>query len=236
MESKVNNFLKKHNFQATDIMYFVRDGRKSSIHLSDTKVISTYIPIKTFLDHFKADFFITINKGITINTAFVKSISGSIYTMCDGVEFKGRTRFSNQHKHISEKLSLNEMQSNKIPEMFSVMDNSPIPFAVIQLIFNEGGSGVDFVFRYCNNAMLLLEDRPADEILNKSFYDVFTNSDHKWMVSFADVALNGNNKIISYRLRDTERKVLAYCYQPCDGLCACSLIDVNEIIKADSDM
>ena len=154
MESKINNFLKKHNFQVSDIMYFVRDGRKSSIHLSDTKVISTYIPIKTFLDFFRADFFITINKGITVNTAYIKSISGGIYTMCDGTEFKGRTRFPNQHKINSKKIVHTAMLTDKIPELFSVMDKSPIPFTVIQLIFNEGGQSVDFVFRYCNNAML----------------------------------------------------------------------------------
>lgn len=236
MESKISNFLRKHNFQSSDVMYLVRDGRKSSIHLSDSKIITTYIPIKTFLDYFNSDFFITINKGITINTCFVKSIENSIYTMYDGTAFKGRTRFSNRFKNNSDKISCAAKPTSNIPELFSVMDNSPIPFTAIQVICDENGSGVDFVFRYCNSAMLSLEELSADEILNKSFYDVFTNSDHKWMVSFADVALNGNNKIIAYHLRDTERKVLAYCYRPCEGFCACTLIEIDEVLKAEANI
>jgi len=236
MESKISNFLRKHNFQSSDVMYLVRDGRKSSIHLSDSKIITTYIPIKTFLDYFNSDFFITINKGITINTCFVKSIENSIYTMYDGAEFKGRTRFSNRSKINSDEILYTAKASNNIFGLFSIMDNSPIPFAVIQIIYKEDGGDADFVFRYCNSAMLSLEELSADEILNKSFYDVFTNSDHKWMVSFADVALNGNNKIIAYHLRDTERKVLAYCFRPCEGFCACTLIEIDEVLKTEANI
>ena len=116
------------------------------------------------------------------------------------------------------------------------MDNSPIAFAVIEVTFDNDGHGMDFVFRYCNEAMLKLEELSADDIINKSFYEVFKDSNRKWMVSYADVALNGSKKIISYYLNNSKRKVLAYCYQPYERFCACSLIEVESIINAADNM
>ena len=80
MESKIYNFLKKCKFLEEDIMYLIRDGRKSSIHLADTRIISTYIPIKAFLDYFNSNTFMVINKGIAVNVAFISKIENEIKT------------------------------------------------------------------------------------------------------------------------------------------------------------
>lgn len=237
MDSKMSNFLRRKGISQEDILYMVRDSRKSSIHLIDNRIIETYIPIKSFIDFFNSELFITINKGITVNASYISSIKDSIYTMSDGKQFKGRTRAPAQHKkNISlitsnSNSKSNENMSTLIPERFSVMDNSPIAFAVIEVTFDDEGHGMDFIFRYCNDAMLKLEELSAEEIVNKSFYEVFKDSNKKWMVSYADVALNGNQKIISYYLKKSNRKVLAYCYQPYERFCACSLIEVESIIN-----
>lgn len=235
MEDKIINFLRRNKINPSDIVYIVRNGRNTCIHLTDDRTISTYISIKSFLDFFKSDLFITINKGITLNVSFISSIDNGLYKMCDGVVFKGRTRSPSQHKNNIEKIvqhaSLAKNISNKIPELFSVMNNSPIAFAVIEVTFDDNGHGMDFIFRYCNDAMLKLEGLSADDIVNKSFYEVFKDSNKKWMVSYADIALNGNKKIISYYLKKSNRKVLAYCYQPYERFCACSLIDVESTIN-----
>lgn len=68
----------------------------------------------------------------------------------------------------------------------------PLAFCVIELVFDEKGHGVDFVFRYCNEMMADVEGIPISEMINRSFYEVFENGDKKWLVTYADVALNGN--------------------------------------------
>ena len=50
---------------------------------------------------------------------------------------------------------------------------------------------MDFIFRYCNAQMAVVEGVPIEEMLNRSFYKVFSNGDKKWLVAYADVALNG---------------------------------------------
>ena len=37
----------------------------------------------------------------------------------------------------------------------------------------SGGHGVDFIFRYCNKEMAVVEGVPVEEMLNRSFYEVF---------------------------------------------------------------
>ena len=71
------------------------------------------------------------------------------------------------------------------------MDEMPLAYCVIELVFDEDGHGVDFIFRYCNKEMAVVEGVTVEEMLNRSFYEVFRNGDRKWLVSYADVALNG---------------------------------------------
>ena len=42
-------------------------------------------------------------------------------------------------------------------------------------MFYEDGDGVDFIFRYCNAEMAVVEGVPIEEMLNRSFYNVFPN-------------------------------------------------------------
>ena len=45
--------------------------------------------------------------------------------------------------------------------------------------------------------MEVVEGIPIEEMLNRSFYEVFKNGDKKWLVSYADVAVNGLKRTLS---------------------------------------
>ena len=82
-------------------------------------------------------------------------------------------------------------------EKCTLWDKIPLAFCVIELVFDEKGHGVDFVFRYCNEMMADVEGIPISEMINRSFYEVFENGDKKWLVTYADVALNGNKHTLT---------------------------------------
>ena len=65
----------------------------------------------------------------------------------------------------------------------------PLAFCIIELVFDAEGHGVDFVFRYCNDEMAVVEGVPVSEMLNRSFYEVFENGDKKWLVTYASVLI-----------------------------------------------
>ena len=80
------------------------------------------------------------------------------------------------------------------------------------------------LIRYCNDEMAVVEGIPVSEMLNRSFYEVFENGDKKWLVTYADVALNGNKHILHDYSPEIDKTLTIYCFQPAQGYCACVLI------------
>ena len=152
--------------------------------------------------------------------------------MTDGSVFQGRKRNISQHKHFRQALGLSKEQNEKtekiIPlellEKYSILNDMPLAFCVIELVFDANGRGVDFVFRYCNEEMAVVEGIPVSEMLNNSFYEVFENGDKKWLVTYADVALNGKKVILHDYSPEIGKDLTIYCFQPHPGYCACILL------------
>lgn len=109
-------------------------------------------------------------------------------------------------------------------EKCSIMDEMPLAYCVIELVFDEDGHSVDFIFRYCNKEMAVVEGVPVEEMLNRSFYEVFRNGDRKWLVSYADVALNGTKHTLKDFSPEIGKDLTIYCYQPEPGFCTCILL------------
>ena len=70
----------------------------------------------------------------------------------------------------------------------------------------------------------VVEGITVSEMLNRSFYEVFENGDKKWLVTYADVALNGNKHILQDYSPEIDKTLTIYCFQPASGYCACVLI------------
>lgn len=113
--------------------------------------------------------------------------------------------------------------SMSLLEKCSLLNDMPLAFCIIELVFNEDGHGVDFIFRYCNAEMATIEGVPVEEMLGRSFYEVFPNGDKKWLVSYADVALNGTKHILHDYSPEVDEYLTIHCYQPEPGYCACVL-------------
>ena len=72
--------------------------------------------------------------------------------------------------------------------------------------------------------MAVVEGIPVSEMLNRSFYEVFENGDKKQLVTYADVALNGNKHILQDYSPEIDKTLTIYCFHPASGYCACVLI------------
>lgn len=126
----------------------------------------------------------SISKGIVVCRSHIVNISNDgIYTMSDGRTFQGRKRDMSSHRRLRAEIGLTNTKHRPLSmlEKCSLLDNMPLAFCVIELVFNEDGCGVDFIFRYCNAEMATVEGVPVEEMLNRSFYKVFPNGDKKWL-------------------------------------------------------
>ena len=233
MRYNVLHFFERKNIDIANILYLTRQNPHTKITFFDGKEILTAIPVKEIAIYLPDEEFVNITKGILLRKSQIVNISDDgLYTMTDGSVFQGRKRNISQHKQLRQALGLSKEQDAKAEKMVplellekcSILNDMPLAFCVIELVFDANGRGVDFVFRYCNEEMAVVEGIPVSEMLNNSFYEVFKNGDKKWLVIYADVALNGTKVILHDYSPEIGKDLTIYCFQPHPGYCACILI------------
>ena len=233
MRYNVLHFFERKNIDISNILYLTRQNPLTKITFFDGKEILTAIPVKEIAIYLPDEEFVNITKGILLRKSQIVNISDDgLYTMTDGSVFQGRKRNISQHKQLRQALGLSKEQNEKAEKMIplellekcSILNDMPLAFCVIELVFDANGRGVDFVFRYCNEEMAVVEGIPISEMLNNSFYEVFENGDKKWLVTYADVALNGTKVILHDYSPEIGKDLSIYCFQPHPGYCACILI------------
>lgn len=233
MRYNVLHFFERKNIDIANILYLTRQNPHTKITFFDGKEILTAIPVKEIAIYLPDEEFVNITKGILLRKSQIVNISDDgLYTMTDGSVFQGRKRNISQHKLLRQALGLSKEQDEKAEKMIplellekcSILNDMPLAFCVIELVFDANGRGVDFVFRYCNEEMAVVEGIPVSEMLNNSFYEVFENGDKKWLVTYADVALNGTKVILHDYSPEIGKDLSIYCFQPHPGYCACILI------------
>ena len=233
MRYNVLHFFERKNIDISNILYLTRQNPLTKITFFDGKETLTAIPVKEIAIYLPDEEFVNITKGILLRKSQIVNISDDgLYTMTDGSVFQGRKRNISQHKLLRQALGLSKEQDEKAEKMIplellekcSILNDMPLAFCVIELVFDANGRGVDFVFRYCNEEMAAVEGIPVSEMLNHSFYEVFENGDKKWLVTYADVALNGTKVILHDHSPEIGKDLTIYCFQPHPGYCACILI------------
>lgn len=228
----MEKFLKKHKIETEKILYIYHHDRKTYVCQEPGEAVFTSIPLKDILAFLPEDNFLSITRNVIVRRDKIINIShDGVYTMIDGKTFQGRTRYLSTHRRLKKEMESGYKNAREIThhplsflEKCSILDDMPVAYCVIELTFDENGHGVDFVFRYCNKHMEVVEGIPVEEMLNRSFYEVFKNGDRKWLVSYADVALNGSKRTLSDYSPEIGKNLTIYCYQPQPGYCACVLV------------
>ncbi len=232
----IDRYFKRHHIDQNHILSVYCHGRNTVICLDSGGEVSSTLRMYEVMDFLPEDAFITICRGILVRRDAILAISDDgIYTMIDGRTFQGRKRKLSEHRNLRKELGLSASTAlpgshGKAPvplsllEKCSLLDHMPLAYCVIELVFDEGGHGIDFIFRYCNWQMEVVEGVPVEDMVNHSFYEVFKNGDRKWLVTYADVALNGVQRILHDYSPEIDKNLTIYCYQPEPGYCACILV------------
>lgn len=222
----LNTYFQKHDLCAETILYIYRKDRKTVIQRTDGEEFALFIPVHSILSALPESEFLSISKGIVVCRSHIVDISkDGVYTMSDGRTFQGRKRGLSSHRRLRTEIGLAGTKPHPLSmlEKCSLLDDMPLAYCIIELVFNAEGHGVDFIFRYCNAEMAVMEGVPVEEMLNRSFYEVFRNGDKKWLVAYADVALNGTKRILHDYSPEIDKYLTIHCYQPEPGYCACVL-------------
>lgn len=222
MENQAAKFLNKYKIDIRKIMYLTRDGRKTVLHMANGGKYDTYLPLKEVLADLPEGMFECINKGIAVSSGYVTDIQENEFVMANGTRFKGRVRIRKSQKEIIG--AYKENRRNNEWEDLGILNNLPFPFCVMELVFDENGRGIDFVLRYCNKEMELLGKRDIRNLVNRSLFEALDKENRKLLVAYADVALNGVERIVEGYGSDKESSMKLFCYQPKINYCACMML------------
>lgn len=242
MTNQVSRLFAKYSISIENILYITRKNQRTYIQMVGGECHETSAPVKTVAEKLPSDEFWSIQKGVLVSKKYIVNIDDKYnYTMIDGKVFEGRHRTPGEHqrrrKELLEKSSAelsgeipishesNDALPLSIQEKCAVLEDAPIAFCVIEMIFDEGGRGIAFIFRYCNKEMEALEGVPVEEMINRSFYEVFPDGDKKWIIPYADVAINGSKHILHEYSPEVNKQLTIRCFQPEPGYCACFLTE-----------
>lgn len=228
----LQRFFKRNKIEIEKILYIYHHDRKTVVCHEPGREIFSSAPLQEVLAFLPEEDFISISRNAIVRRDKILNIShDGVYTMLDGKTFQGRTRYLSTHRRLKKEMESGIKKAGKANphplsflEKCSILDDMPVAYCVIELTFDEDGHGVDFIFRYCNKYMEVVEGIPVEDMLNRSFYEVFKNGDRKWLVSYADVALNGSKRTLSDYSPEIDKNLTIYCYQPEPGFCACVLV------------
>lgn len=230
-KDSVRRFMTKQNFSISDVLYILRKDKQTWIHLLDGRAPSCKIPLGHFQDFFPDGHFSRINKDALIQVNQVVKVNKGHYLMIDGAILEGRHHGTKTHTDFVRRLMAEQKEKNsseqmfKLREKFSVYDDLPLPFCVIQLVFDTHGKGTTFIFRYCNKLMEDLEGVPVQKLLNHSFHDIFEDGDEKWLIRYGDVARNGGYRVFREYSPEIDKHLTVLCHQVMPDFCACTLIE-----------
>jgi len=150
--------------------------------------------------------------------------------MRDGKTFVGRVRGAGEHKAnrktLENQLSAsNRLISDTVYQQFAVMDNLQLPFAVVELVFDDQQHSMDFIVRYCNDAMGVYQGQLREELLDKPYETIVKSTDKKWALVYTEVALTGIPQTICEIHPITGKPFSLHLFQPAKNLCACLLVE-----------
>ena len=110
-------------------------------------------------------------------------------------------------------------------------DDVPFGFTVIELVLDESGQPIDWIFRYLNDELARIEMVAPELLLNRYFYrDVFPNINaKKWLDFYYRSAFLGE----SLELHEYSPEIAKYLRIKCfpwkeKGYCGCVLVEETE--------
>ncbi len=101
------------------------------------------------------------------------------------------------------------MPSYKEQFNLSIFDYSPVGYCVLELVLDDKGQPVDWIYRYCNQAFADIKDHSLEEILDHSFQSLFPESDNKWLHACYEAAYENRSSETDMRKEKNYHIVIA---------------------------
>ena len=218
------------------ILYITMKKNYADVFTFSGKRYKTRMPLSDF-EQILGDDFLKVSRGCLVSVMAIHDISHVIeLTNGDTLSFPPRNRDELYNRWQEKRIRLfTRLCKGSIPpeeesyhDYYHCFDQMPIAFADIEMIFNEERHAVDWIFRYGNQALALLEKIPLDKLVGNTFSAIFPNMDDKWLRAYEQTTLYGTTlEIFDYSPEiDTHLHIL--CFPTFRGHCGCILSDATK--------
>lgn len=227
------------------VIYALMNGKMVEIHTTGGNIYQTRMKFGD-VENALGSNFVKIHRGCIVSAFAIHEVSDEI-NLNNGESLlytrRKKKEIISNIKQI-QKTTIANFNHDGIPvtdeeyiEHYKSFENMPFAFTDIELIFNDETKAVDWIFRYGNEALALLEKVSLDKLIGHSFGSVFPNMDSKWLRAYERATLYGETlEIIDYSPEiDSNLKVI--CFPTFRGHCGCILFNIGDIkfLKSSND-
>ena len=221
---------------SSTILYVLMKKNDAEIHTFSGKRYRTRMTLAE-LEKALGDSFLKVSRGCLVAVMAIHDIT-NVIELTNGESLPYSTRNRNEvvaRFQVKQKAIISRFSEGNIPSgeayhaHYRGFDDLPIAFADIEMVFNDERRAVDWIFRYGNQALALLEKVPLEKLIGSSFSSLFPNMDDKWLRAYEQAALYGASlEVVDYSPEiDTWLRVI--CFPTFRGHCGCILSDVSQV-------
>ncbi|MDD2970926.1 MAG: LytTR family DNA-binding domain-containing protein [Lachnospiraceae bacterium] len=229
------------------IRYIRIDDKLCNFYLKNEPPIQIFISITEVERKLPPEEFVRVSRNLIVAYAAIQSIRDTIQLFNHeelNYSVRRKTDLLKGYRSYIERVLLagkvdeyEEIETNRFKKDYKCFDTMPVPFAIIELVVNADHQSTDFIFRYANKALSVLENVTLEEILDHSFYKEFsTQADSERLEFYEDIAFHGGYKEKIIYSRGIEKMLRVQCFQPYYGYCGCILTDISGEMDAESHL
>ena len=227
------------------ILYVLMKKNYAEIHTFSGKCYKTRATLNE-LEKDLGDTFLKVSRSCLVAVMAIHDITNDIeLTTGESLPYPIRNRnvvvgqFQEKQKLIISRFSEGNIpgEEEAYHAHYRCLDDLPIAFADIEIVFDDERRATDWIFRYGNQALATLEHIPLGRLIGSTFSSLFPNMDDKWLRAYEQAALYGATlEVVDFSPEiDTWLRIL--CFPTFRGHCGCILTDVSQInyLRASGD-
>lgn len=219
------------------ILYVLMKGNMASIHRVSAPTLQTRMTLAE-LEGMLGDNFIKVKRNCLVSIFAIHNITDKI-NLCNGEELEYAQRNRNdivEKFQTMQRAIISGFAGETTPrtpqeyqEYYRVFDHMPFAFTDIEMVFDEKFRAMDWVFRYGNHALEVLEKLPLEEMIGHSFGTLFPNMDSKWLRTYERATLFEEMLNIVDYSPEIQTNLEIICFPTFKGHCGCILLNVDHL-------
>nr|HPO49699.1 ATP-binding protein [Spirochaetota bacterium] len=131
----------------------------------------------------------------------------------------------NKNEELSKNVKIRKESEEKYKMLFDTMLNG---FALHQIVCDETGRPIDYIFLDVNRAFERLTGLKRENIVGKRVLEVLPKTEDYWIKEYGEIALNGGSKYFENYASELKKYYEVNVYRPKENQFAVVISDVTE--------